>query len=100
MKKAKPKQKSSRPSRRPNKTKIAKNVEVIGSKTPEGDDDTLLDTLAVAAWFSVSHQWLEAARCKNTGPKFIKVTPRSIRYRKGDLIEYLRSQTSDQEAAE
>jgi hypothetical protein len=88
-----------RPTRRPKKTKIAKNIEVIGNKTPDGDNDTLLDTLAVADWLGVSHQWLELARCKKFGPKFIRVTPRSIRYRKGDILDYLRSQTSAQETA-
>ncbi|MCU1340546.1 MAG: hypothetical protein JWO19_6127 [Bryobacterales bacterium] len=64
------------------------------------DDDDLLDTAAAAVVLGgVSHQWLELARCKGDGPRYIKVTSRLVRYRMGDLREYLKKRTVDPEVA-
>jgi hypothetical protein len=89
--------KSSPTSRRPptpRKLKIDKTAEVVVARAPDGDDDALLDTASTAVWLGVSTQWLELARCKGYGPRYVKVTARLVRYRKGDLLGYLRSRTS------
>jgi hypothetical protein len=86
--------KSSRPKpRRPKTLKIDKNAAAAISRAPAGDDDDLLNTAAAAVWLGVSTQWLEAGRCKKFGPSYIKVTKRMVRYRKGDLLDYLQSRT-------
>lgn len=58
---------------------------------PDGNDDALLDTRAVASWLGVSEQWLETGRCNGYGPRFQKNSPRRVRYRKGDVLAWLRS---------
>lgn len=56
-------------------------------------DDDLLDTRAVADWLSVSVQWLEIGRSKNYGPEFTRVGPRVIRYRRADVLTWLKART-------
>jgi hypothetical protein len=58
-----------------------------------GCDDELLSTQDVARWLGTSSQWLEIGRSKNYGPKFQKISARHIRYRRGDMISWLRSRT-------
>jgi len=54
-----------------------------------GDPDELLDTMQTAAWLGLSHQWLEAARSRGDGPRFVRLTPRRIRYRRSDVLAFL-----------
>jgi predicted DNA-binding transcriptional regulator AlpA len=58
-----------------------------------GADDELLSTRQVADWLGVSTQWLEIGRCKKYGPKFMRIGPRVIRYRRGDVLEWLKART-------
>lgn len=53
-------------------------------------DDDLLSTKQVAAWLGVSEQWLELGRKKNYGPHYVRLGPRCIRYRRGDVIRWLK----------
>ena len=43
----------------------------------------------MAAWLSVSTQWLEIGRCKGFGPPFVIVSKGVIRYRKDSVREWL-----------
>jgi predicted DNA-binding transcriptional regulator AlpA len=60
---------------------------------PDGDGDDLLTTSAVAEWLEVSPQWLEVGRAKGYGPKFTKLSTRLTRYRRADILEWLKSRT-------
>jgi tRNA(His) 5'-end guanylyltransferase len=65
------------------------------------EDDELLDTNAAAVVLGgVSHQWLELARFKGHGPRYIKVTSRLVRYRMGDLREYLKKRAVETKAVQ
>lgn len=55
----------------------------------EGSDDELLDTPRTAVWLGVSPEWLEIGRSKGWGPPFIKLSPRRIRYRRGNVKQWL-----------
>jgi predicted DNA-binding transcriptional regulator AlpA len=57
------------------------------------DDDELLNTKQLAAWLGVSEQWLEFGRAKGYRPDFKSLGPRCIRYRRGDVIKWLKSRT-------
>jgi predicted DNA-binding transcriptional regulator AlpA len=57
----------------------------------EGEDDDLLTTRELADWFGVSPQWPELARHYKWGPPYIKLGPRQVRYRRTDVMEWLRS---------
>jgi hypothetical protein len=58
-----------------------------------GSDDELLTTIKVADWLGTSCQWLELGRSVNYGPPFVHVSERVIRYRRGDVKDWLRSRT-------
>lgn len=59
----------------------------------EGDEDDLLTTAATAKWLGVSEPWLEAGRIKRYGPKYTRLSPRMIRYKRGDVLRWLKSRT-------
>jgi hypothetical protein len=63
------------------------------AETVAGDDDDLLPTPDIAAWLEVSVQWLEIGRFKGYGPPFMRVSDRMIRYRRGDVRQWLRERT-------
>jgi predicted DNA-binding transcriptional regulator AlpA len=56
-----------------------------------GKDDDLLTTQQVADWLTVSIQWLEIGRVNNYGPRFVRLAPRNIRYRRSDVRRWLQS---------
>jgi predicted DNA-binding transcriptional regulator AlpA len=58
----------------------------------EGADDVLLSTPEVAAWLGLSKAWLEIGRSKNKGygPRYIRLSPRRVKYRVGDVKAWLR----------
>jgi predicted DNA-binding transcriptional regulator AlpA len=58
-----------------------------------GAEDELLSTRQTADWLGVSTQWLEIGRGKNYGPKFMRVSSRVIRYRRGDVIKWLNTRS-------
>jgi predicted DNA-binding transcriptional regulator AlpA len=58
-----------------------------------GDTDDLLDTKALAAWLGVSTQFLEIGRHRGYGPRFVRLSTRRTRYRRGDVIDWLRERT-------
>lgn len=57
----------------------------------KGDDDELLTTPETAQWLGVTVQWLELGRMKNFGPKFLKLSNRVIRYRRGHVRAWLKT---------
>ena len=61
--------------------------------------NTLLKENDAAEFLEVSARSLQGWRFKGGGPKFIKISHRSIRYRKKELIEWIdgkvRNSTSD-----
>jgi predicted DNA-binding transcriptional regulator AlpA len=52
-----------------------------------------LSTKEVAAWLGVSVQFLEIGRTRGYGPKFVRITKRLVRYRVGDVLDWLKSRT-------
>jgi predicted DNA-binding transcriptional regulator AlpA len=55
-----------------------------------GLSDDMLNTTEVAEWFGVSTQFLEIGRHLGYGPPFIRLTPRIVRYRRDDVLDWLR----------
>ena len=72
---------------------LDKRADAIAAVDDDADDDELLTTKQVAEWFSVSTEWLEIGRSKNYGPKFVRVGPRLVRYRRSACREYLAART-------
>ena len=60
----------------------------VGTPSPE---NKLLTTAEAAIWIGMSQSWLNQARGKGTGPKYLKIGW-NIRYRPKDLDAYLDQQ--------
>jgi predicted DNA-binding transcriptional regulator AlpA len=58
-----------------------------------GGLDDLLSTVATAELLGLSVQWLETQRSRGGGPPFVRLSPKAIRYRRGDLITWLAERT-------
>jgi len=58
--------------------------------TPEGSEylDRLLDESAAAEFLGYTQRALQNWRVRGGGPRFVKVSSRSIRYRRRDLIAW------------
>ena len=55
----------------------------------DGPPDQLIDTKELASWLGVSRQWVEISRHRGWGPRFIRLGPRRIRYRRLDILAWL-----------
>jgi hypothetical protein len=55
----------------------------------EGTDDELLSTPRTAVWLGVSPEWLEIGRSRGWGPPYLRLSPRRVRYRRGDVKRWL-----------
>jgi predicted DNA-binding transcriptional regulator AlpA len=53
------------------------------------DPDKLLDTKQLAEWLGMSVQWLEIGRCNRYGPPYKRLGQKAVRYRVGDVLEWL-----------
>jgi hypothetical protein len=63
---------------------------LLADPLSEGADDDLLTTRQVADWIQYSTQSLEIMRGKGSGPLFVRVTPKVIRYRREAVRVWLR----------
>jgi len=54
-----------------------------------GNADEWLTTDQLAAWLGVSKQWVELRRKLGDGPPFFRPSPNSIRYRRGEVVQWL-----------
>lgn len=57
------------------------------------DDFVLLDERSTANFLQMSPRSLQQWRQNGSGPKFIKLSPKAVRYRKSDLIIWINSRT-------
>jgi hypothetical protein len=58
-----------------------------------GNPDDLLTTGYISDWLQCSSQWLEIGRSKGYGPRFVRLSPRRVRYRRGDVLIWLTERT-------
>ena len=63
---------------------------LLNDPISEGPDDELLSTEQVADWFGCSTQFLEILRGRDTGPPFVRMSPKIIKYRRGSARNWLR----------
>ena len=59
----------------------------------DGPDDESLTTQDVADWLGVSTQFLEISRHRGTGPRYVELSPRQIRYLRGDVRAWLKKRS-------
>jgi len=59
----------------------------------QGKPDDLLRPHEVSDWLGLSKSWLAQGRGKGYGPKFTRLTPRMIVYRRADVLAWLETRT-------
>jgi hypothetical protein len=59
----------------------------------DGAPDDLLSSAAVAEWLGVSIHFLQLGRHRGYGPKFVRVAPERIRYRRENVLAWLEERT-------
>jgi hypothetical protein len=64
--------------------------QLAATVVPDADADHLMTTLQVANWLGVSTQWLEIMRMQAGGPPFLRLSPQMIRYRRDDVVKWLK----------
>lgn len=62
-------------------------------KLAHGDPDNMLRTKVVAEWLGVSESWLANGRSKGYGPRWIRISPSVIAYRRSDILAWLDGRT-------
>jgi hypothetical protein len=63
---------------------------ILADPMSDGPADELLTTEQVAKWLDVSIQFLEIARNRGTGPRFIRIGPKKIMYRRDAVRAWLK----------
>jgi predicted DNA-binding transcriptional regulator AlpA len=53
------------------------------------DDEILMDTRAAASYLTMSEAALSQMRVRHTGPAYLKIGPKSVRYAKSDLDAFV-----------
>jgi len=61
--------------------------------TGQGGADDMLTSKQVSDWLGVSPLWLVNGRSKGFGPKYVRIGPRSILYRRKDVLAFLDERT-------
>ena len=56
----------------------------------KGPPDQELTAKEIADWLGVTEAWVLTAKRENCGPPFIQPYPEVTRYRRGDVIKWLR----------
>lgn len=69
---------------------LDKRADQIASLVDVSNDEALLPTQAVATWLGLSTTWLEIGRVKGYGPSFKRISTRCVRYRVGDVRQWLK----------
>ena len=72
---------------------LDKRAGAIAAAAAGEDEDDLLTTTQTAVWLGVSEPWLEIGRHKGYGPPFVMIAPRLIRYRRSNVLAWLRERT-------
>ena len=58
-----------------------------------GNPDDLLSTNQLAQWFGCSPQWLNIARSQGSGPPYVVLGPKKIRYSRGAVRAWIVAQS-------
>jgi predicted DNA-binding transcriptional regulator AlpA len=62
---------------------------ILAASAGNGNDDDLLTPLQTADWLGVSMQWLAIRRSRGDGPPCVRLSPKVVRYRRGDVRSWL-----------
>jgi predicted DNA-binding transcriptional regulator AlpA len=72
---------------------LDRRADRIAAEGEDGNGDDLLSSRQVADWLGVTQEWVELGRSKNYGPRFTRLSPKVIRYRRADVLKWLRARS-------
>jgi predicted DNA-binding transcriptional regulator AlpA len=75
---------------KPKSFHIDKRAAALSAAVAAGDGDEMLAPKKVAALTGYSQVWLAKRRADGTGPPFVKVNRRSVRYRRSKLVAWVK----------
>jgi hypothetical protein len=78
---------------KPKRHHLDRRAHALAAQAVTNNPEELMDTRAVAEWLSVSTVWLEIGRSRGYGPRFTHLSARVIRYRRGDVLKWLKART-------
>lgn len=56
----------------------------------EDDQDELMTEGDVAKLLLISHSSMKRLRASGNGPRYVRISPRVVRYRRRDVLEWMR----------
>jgi predicted DNA-binding transcriptional regulator AlpA len=65
----------------------------------KGKPDDLLTQFEIADCLDVCRQWMWTSRAKDNGPPFVRPFPEVVRYRRSDVVKWLRARARAHAAA-
>jgi hypothetical protein len=77
----------------PKRHNLEKHASSIAARLSDGDPEDLFTPKQVAEIIQYSTQWLAQARSNGYGPPFVRISATMVRYRRRDLLAWLRSLT-------
>jgi len=72
---------------------IDRRADALLAANDDGGPDDLLSTKDLAAWLGLNPQTVKLWRLRGTGPKFVKLGAQRVRYRRGDVLSWLKQRT-------
>jgi predicted DNA-binding transcriptional regulator AlpA len=70
---------------------LDKRADQLTQSVSAGSPDDLLDSQQVADLLGMSKSWVDIGRSTGYGPPFIEMGPRLVKYRRSDVIKWIRS---------
>ena len=77
----------------PRRHHLDRRADALAECGATGPVDDLLSTTEVAVWLGISPQFLEIGRHRGYGPRYVRLSPRRVRYRRADVLAWLRQRT-------
>jgi predicted DNA-binding transcriptional regulator AlpA len=83
---------------RPGNLHIDRRAAQLAAANDDTGPDELLSTPALAEWLGVTVQCLKKWRASGRGPQFVRVGTNTVRYRRGDVLDWLKARTQSHTA--
>jgi predicted DNA-binding transcriptional regulator AlpA len=77
----------------PQRHHLDRRADAVAASLADGADDDLLSTKQLARKTGLSVQFFEIGRHRGYGPRFVRLSPRRIRYARSAVLEWLAERT-------
>jgi hypothetical protein len=70
---------------------LDRRADRLADEGEKGASDELLTSRQLAHWLEITEQWVHVGRTCGYGPPFIEPFPKVIRYKRRDVVRWLRT---------